>query len=201
MKRTHVLSFSLGLLFFGLTLGACQTKYSFHGTPVDPPEPAPGFTLTDDLGQPFKLDSLKGKVVLLYFGYTHCVDTCPLTLGNLVRVRQQLGQEASQLQVVFVTTDPERDTAQVLQDYLSKFDPSFIGARGDWTEVSKVLQEYFASANRQDAASSSPNYTVNHTAYIYAIDRTQRWRVIYSQDSSVEDIAGDVRYLLHESRP
>jgi protein SCO1 len=199
MKLRYLFLLTFGLLIVSLALGACQSRYSFHGTAVDPPQAAPDFTLVDDLGRPFQFDSLKGKVVLLYFGYTHCPDVCPLTLGNLARVRRGLGSEASQLQVVFVTTDPERDTQQVLQDYLSKFDGSFLGARGNWTEVSKVLQEYYASASREHAASSTSNYTVDHTSYIYAVDQEQRWRVIYSQDSSVDDITADVRYLLHAS--
>jgi protein SCO1/2 len=194
----NLLSLTLGLFIFAFADGACQTRYTFHGTLVDPPEAAPGFTLTDDLGQLFQLDSLKGKVVLLYFGYTHCPDVCPLTLANLAQVRHALGPEASQVQVVFVTTDPGRDTAQVLKEYLGKFDGTFIGARGEWPEISKVLQEYYALASKRDAASSAPGYTVDHTAYIYAIDRKQQWRAIYAQDSKVEDIAGDVRYLLHE---
>jgi protein SCO1/2 len=136
--------------------------------------------------------------VLVYFGYTHCPDVCPLTLANLAQVRQALGPEASQVQVVFVTTDPERDTAAVLEDYLGRFDPSFVGLRGNWAEITSVLQNYYAAAIKSQGASSTTNYSVDHTAYIYAIDRQQHWRALYPQDTSVGDIVSDIRQLLQE---
>ena len=181
-----------------LAVGACQSSYAFRGTAVDKPESAPDFVLTDDRGQTFRLNSLQGKVVLIYFGYTHCPDVCPLTLGNLAQVRRALGPQASQVQVVFITTDPERDTAEVLQNYLGNFDASFIGLRGEWGEVSPVLQKYHASAIRQQGASSTSYYEIDHTAYVYAIDRKQQWRVLYPQDSKVDDITSDLRHLLQE---
>lgn len=193
-----LLLFCFGISVIGLAVGACQTKYTFRGTVVDPPTAAPGFELIDAAGNPFKLDTLKGRVVLLYFGYTHCPDVCPLTLANLAHVRRELGSEASQVQVVFVTTDPDRDTGPVIQDYLAKFDGSFIGARGNWPEVAQVLQQYYASASKVVQAGTEPNYRVDHTAYVYAIDRRQAWRAIYSQDSKIDDMVSDVHYLLQE---
>jgi protein SCO1/2 len=188
----------LGLVVIAFGLVACQTTYALHGTPIDPPKAAPDFTLPDDHGQPFQLGAERGKVVLVYFGYTHCPDVCPLTLANLAQVRQALGPEASQVQVVFVTTDPERDTAAVLEDYLGRFDPSFVGLRGNWAEITPVLQNYYAAAIKSQGASSTTNYSVDHTAYIYAIDRQQHWRALYPQDTSVGDIVSDIRQLLQE---
>lgn len=192
------ISLYLGAFVLLLAAGACRSNYVFRGTAIDPPEAAPGFTLADDRGQSFSLGSLQGKVVLLYFGYTHCPDICPLTLGNLARARRALGPDGSQVQVVFVTTDPDRDSARVLQDYLGKFDTSFVGIRGEWGQVSSLLETYYASASKHDGASSPANYSMDHTSYIYAIDRNQKWRAIYSQDSKVEDITSDMRYLLDE---
>jgi protein SCO1/2 len=198
----RLLWFSVGLAIIALALGACHSdspkNYNFHGTAIDPPESAPGFSLTDDHGQPFQLKTQQGKVILLYFGYTHCPDICPLTLGKLVQVRRSLGPDAALAEVVFITVDPERDTAQVLQDYMARFDPTFVGLRGTWPELEPVIKSYGVTAQKRDLATATPLDQVEHSSYLYVIDRASRWRVLFSQDASVDDIVADVRYLVHE---
>ncbi len=192
----------LGLVIAALALGACHLdspkNYTFHGTVLEPAESAPDFTLTDDHGQPFQLKTQQGKVVLLYFGYTRCPDVCPLTLGKLAQVRQALGPDAGPVEVVFITVDPERDTAQVLQDYMARFDPTFVGLRGTWPELDPVVKSYGVTAQKLDLATGTPLGQVEHSSYIYVIDRAGRWRVLFSQDASVADIGADVGFLLHE---
>lgn len=192
--------FGLGLIICLLALGSCQSNYEFQGGgAVNPPQPASDFTLDDIHGHPFQLSAQRGKVVLLYFGYTNCMDACPMTLGNLAQVRRKLGAEADQVEVVFVTTDPDRDSAEVMQKYLAAFDPTFVGLRGDSSEISPVLQKYFGSATKRQDSTMSSNYSVDHTTFVYAIDRRQQWRVLFSPDSKIDDMVSDVRYLVRSS--
>ncbi len=192
----------LGLIIAALMLGACHSdspkNYTFHGTALEPAKSAPDFTLTDVSGRPFQLKTQQGKVVLLYFGYTRCPDVCPLTLAKLAQVRRALGPDAGPVEVVFITVDPERDTAQDLQDYTARFDPTFVGLRGTWPELDPVIKSYGVTAQKLDLATGTPLGQVEHSSYIYVIDRAGRWRVLFSQDASVADIGADVGFLLHE---
>lgn len=183
-----------------VALAACQSDYKFQGGgAINPPQPAADFTLKDIHGAPFRLAAQQGKIVLLYFGYTHCADACPMTLANLARVRKALGADAAQVEVVFVTTDPERDTSEVMQKYLANFDPTFVGLRGDWADVSPILQKYFGSSAKQLDVGTSGSYSVDHTTFIYVIDRKLQWRVLFAPNSKIEDMVSDLRYLLQSS--
>src|SRR5690242_260780 len=120
----------IGILVLLVTVGAIvytTSKPSFKGAVISPPWPAPEINLTDHNGQPFTMNSQRGKVVLLYFGYTNCPDECPLTMAHLKLALDSLGSQAKDVQVAMVSTDPVRDTPQALKDFMGHFDPSFLG--------------------------------------------------------------------------
>jgi protein SCO1/2 len=189
-------TWSPGLLALALVLAACGGDYTFRGSVINLPKAAPDFTLTDQRGQPFRLSDQRGKVVLLYFGYTSCTDACPAAMAHLADVRRELGSNAEGAQVVFITVDPARDTQTVLQNYVTAFDPTFAGLWGSEAELDPVIKAYGATAVRVEAQDSSSNYSMDHSSFIYIIDPAGRWRELFSYDSPAQDIASDVRHLL-----
>ena len=170
---------------------------TFHGTVIQSPDLAADFTLTASTGEQLSLSDLRGKVVLLYFGYTFCPDACPTTLSELKKVPAALGDRADEVQVVMVTVDPQRDTPEVLREYLSYFDPSFLGLTGTEEEVlaaATPLGIYF-SAHEGSAASG---YLVDHTTTVLVIDKAGYLRLLYGFETPGEDIAADMRYLVRQ---
>ncbi len=178
---------------FGLALAR---PYSLHGSPIDTPKPAPEIALTDAGGQPFRLTDQKGKLVLIFFGYTNCPDVCPTTLAQFKQVRADLGKEAGQVQFVFVTVDPNRDTPARMSQYLASFDPTFIGIPGSEAQLATVWRSYGVSVDTSAGQAATANDTVNHSAYTYLIDRQGRLRLIYDYGTPYTDIEQDIRFLL-----
>src|SRR5512139_1519580 len=132
------------LVTIGLLLAACS--HTFAGVAPNPIGPAPDFALTDENGQPLKLSDLRGKWILLAYGYTHCPDVCPLTLSRLRDVKKIVDANGDRVQVVFVTIDPERDTPDIMQKYVSHFDKAFSqkfkGLSGTPTEIAAAAKPY-----------------------------------------------------------
>jgi len=167
--------------------------YTFHGSLIEPPAPAPDFALSDQNGNPFRLSDQNGSIVLMFFGYTTCPDVCPATLAQLKQVRADLGRDADAVRVVLVTVDPGRDTAEQLRNYLSGFDPAFIGLTGSFEQLDIVYRSYGVY---QAIPQLRPGYTVEHTDRIYVIDAKGNLRLTYTTDTASGEIAGDVRELL-----
>lgn len=172
---------------------------SFRGTTyTEPYPPAPAFTLARDDGTSFQLSEMRGKIVLLFFGYTSCPDVCPTTLAEL---NQTLGKlkagDANRVQVVFVTVDPERDTPERIQGYVNHFNESFIGLSGTEEELTKVWRNYGVYREIVDGSSAS-GYIVNHTARVTMIDANGALRVSYGFDTPVDDIVHDLNLILRE---
>jgi protein SCO1/2 len=195
----------------GLTMAVAGTllfvqPYAFRGSLIDPAVPASDFALTDQNGQPFRLSEQTGKVVLLFFGYTHCPDACPTTLTQFKQIRAQLGGDADRVQFILVTVDPERDTPERLRDYVSAFDPAFIGLTSSVSEMETVWKNYGVYREKRAAGDASAGstghthaddeYAVDHTTRIYAIDRQGNLRLTYTIDTAAEDVAQDVQHLL-----
>ncbi|MBE7469782.1 MAG: SCO family protein [Anaerolineae bacterium] len=176
-------------------LGTMFKPYTFRGMVLQSPQPATNFTLTSHMGQPISLTDFKGQLVLLYFGYTTCPDVCPTTLAELKQARQALGQRSDEVQVLMVTVDPERDTVPVLADYMTHFDPSFIGLTGTSEEIAQVATYYGIFYERKESESAL-GYLVDHTATVMAIDRDGYLRVVYPYGAPSEDIASDLDYML-----
>mgnify|MGYP001213331174 CR=1 FL=1 len=168
---------------------------TFRGTEYQQPLAASEITLTRDNGEVFRLSGQKGKVVLLFFGYTFCPDECPTTLAELKQVYDGLGGDARSVEVVLISVDPGRDTPQHIQDYVNRFNPSFIGLSGSQTELESVWKNY--GIFREIAPGTSPtNYGIDHTARISLIDPDGNLRLSYGFQTPVDDIIHDVELIL-----
>ena len=162
----------------------------------DPPRMAPDFTVRGSDGKELKLSQYRGKLVLLEFGYTSCVDVCPVSLGMLAEARRQMGAQASQLQVIYVTVDPERDTPERMRNYLRAFDPSFIGATGTPQQMARVRQDYGITATKKMIDGSKTDYTVGHSSYLYFVDRKGSLRALLPFGRTAADVVHDATLLL-----
>lgn len=158
-----------------------------------PPRPAPEFSLRGSDGTELKLSRYRGKVVILGFGFSSCPDVCPTTLSTLAQARKQLGAEADEVQVVYITVDPERDDAERLGKYLAAFDPTFVGGTGSAEQLAAVRHEYGIAATRKTLGSS---YAFAHSSYTYLIDREGSLRALMPYGQSPDDYVHDVRILL-----
>jgi protein SCO1 len=155
------------------------------------------FSLIDHTGRTRTLADFRGKAVVMFFGYTHCPDVCPTTLAELKTVKSQLGPDGDRLQVLFVSVDPERDTQDVLAQYVPAFDPSFLGLRGDAAATAKVAKDF--KVFYQKVPGSKPdNYSVDHTAGSYVFDPQGRLR-LFVRHGNAANLAADLRLLLRDS--
>jgi len=191
----------LGAALFGGLLGACdQTPQGAHATPfkgidISGAPYGRGFTLTDFNGQPRTLADYRGQVVMLYFGFVQCPDVCPTALSRAAALKQQLGADAAQLQVIFVTVDPERDTPELLREYMAAFDPLFTALTGSLEQIQAAADEFRVYFKKVPTGSS---YTMDHTALSYLIDREGRLRVALRHEQTVDEYTADIRQLLAE---
>jgi protein SCO1/2 len=156
------------------------------------------FTLDSTLGKPASISDWKDKVVLLNFGFTSCPDVCPMVLSKLTLVKKQLdksffGNETNDIQVIFVTVDPDRDTVQKLQTYLKAFHPSFVGMRGSQEEFTDVLKRYGASVKIENKGT---NVEVSHSDYVYIIDKQGYVAGFYDVNADYEILMDAVSELL-----
>jgi len=162
-----------------------------------PPRPAPEFSLRGSDGVDFKLSRYRGKVVALGFGYTFCPDVCPTTLAELAQARKKLGADAKDFQVIYITVDPERDSAERLKKYLSAFDDSFVGATGTAEQLANVRKAYGIAIAKKTVEGHPSAYLVHHSSFVYFIDREGRLRAMLPFGGrTVDDIAHDIRALL-----
>jgi protein SCO1/2 len=157
-----------------------------------------GFDLTDHNGVRRTLVDFRGKVVMLFFGYTHCPDMCPTTLATLAGALRQMGEDARDVQVLFVTVDPRRDTPEILAKYVPAFHPGFLGLYADAETTARTASEFKAyfELRPQD---ETGRYAVDHSGQIFVFDAQGRVRLFIRPEASPESIARDVRVLLAES--
>lgn len=188
------------VLFVSAVLGAtsaCQRAApSFKGIDLTGAEYGRGFSLPDAGGKMRTLADFKGKIVVVFFGFTHCPDVCPTTLSRALEVRKLLGPDADKLQVVFVTVDPERDTPELLRNYLSAFDPSFVALRGDAASTAAMAKEF--KVFYQKVPTSKDSYTMDHTAMSYVFDPKGRLRLALRHEQSAAEVTSDLKTLLRE---
>ncbi|WP_441238860.1 SCO family protein [Bradyrhizobium sp. 930_D9_N1_4] len=152
------------------------------------------FQLTDQTGKAFTDKNLKGKPTLIFFGYTHCPDVCPTSLFEISEVLRALGKDADKVNAVFISVDPERDTVATMKDYLSSFDPHLEGLSGDPAETAKVISSYRVYAKK--VPTKDGDYTMDHTALIYLMDRDGRFVSPFNLKRTPEEAAADLkRYL------
>lgn len=169
---------------------------SFRGTTYTEPYPvAPDFELMRASGDNFQLSEMRGKIVMLFFGYTSCPDVCPTTLAELNQTLGKLGDNADQVQVIFVTVDPQRDTPERVQEYVNHFNASFVGLSGSETELARVWSDYGVFRQIVEGKSAA-GYLVDHTARVTLIDQQGNLRVTFPFNTPVEDIVHDLKLLL-----
>lgn len=185
----------LAVLVWSIAGCSNPSKVSFKGTDITGAEFARRLALTDHHGKARTLDDFKGKVVVVFFGYTQCPDVCPTTLAALREVRDKLGADGERLQVLFVTVDPERDTQELLAVYVPAFHPDFLGLRGDADATAQVAKE-FKIFYGKSAGKTPTSYTVDHSAGVYIFDPQGRVRLFGSQGYTVEAYLHDIRLLL-----
>ena len=168
-----------------------------HGTDLRKEDIGGDFTLTDGDGKPFNLSDLKGKVVVLSFGYTNCPDVCPTELLTQNDVLKQLGDQAKDVKVAFVSVDPERDTPEVIGKYAKQFNPDFIGltATGDQS-LPVIKQQYRVVSAKVNQGADSNTYLVDHTAGAYLVDKNGDVAVFEPYGSEPAVIAADIKTLL-----
>jgi protein SCO1/2 len=182
-----------------LPLAACDARSpAFRNTDVTGADFGKGFELTDHTGKLRRLEDFRGKILMVFFGYTQCPDFCPSTLAEMAEVMSNLGPRASQVQVAFITVDPERDTQELLAEYVPAFHPSFIGLRGD-AEATARTAKAFRVVYQKAPGKTPGSYTVDHTAGTYVFDRKGRIRLFVRHGAGPEPILADVRRLLDES--
>jgi protein SCO1/2 len=183
-----------------LCLAACDRTgdsgaSTFNAVDVTGAGYAKGFSLQDTEGRTRTLDDFKGKVTVVFFGYTQCPDVCPTTMAELAEVKKSLGPDGDRLQGVFITIDPERDTPEVLKGYLANFDPGFIALRGTPEQTAAVAKE-FKVFYAKVPGKTPGSYTMDHTAASYVLDRDARLRLFVRYGSGAAPLAADLKALL-----
>jgi protein SCO1 len=172
-----------------------KAALQFHNIDITGAPYAQALTLPDASGQVRTLGAFKGKVVFVFFGFTQCPDVCPTTMAELAQVRKQLGAQADRLQGIFVTLDPERDTSQMLQDYVRAMDPSFIALRGTPKQTADLAQA-FKIFYQKVPSPSGEGYTIDHTAGAYVFDPQGKVRLFVRYGSGTDKLLADIKTLL-----
>lgn len=185
-----VLVFLLTILFW--------KPANFRGTAYGEPfPPATDFALTDASGEVHRLSDYHGRIVLLFFGYTYCPDVCPATLAEMKLAVEQLKDDADQVQAIFISVDPQRDSPEAMQNYVERFNPAFLGLSGSQDELEPIWNGY-GVFREVVAGTSEANYIINHTARVTLIDQDGNMRLTYGFQTPPEDIAHDIRILLKQ---
>lgn len=184
-----------------LALSACQkagpAAPAFKGIDLTGAEYARQLNLTDQDGRARSLADFKGKVVVVFFGYTQCPDVCPTTMAEVAEVKRSLGVDGDKVQGIFVTLDPERDTAQLLKAYLASFDASFVALRGSEEQTQAAARE-FKVFYAKVPGKTPEHYTLDHTAASFLFDTEGRVRVYERYGAGAQPLADDIKLLLAE---
>jgi protein SCO1/2 len=162
----------------------------------EPPKPVRDFTLTDQGNAPFALSSLRGKWVLIFFGFTNCPDICPATLARFKQIKGALGAAAEKVAFVFISVDGSRDTVERVGAYVSAFDPSFIGLTGEETLLREIVPDFGVGFRRRETGTGSMDYVIDHTAAAFLLDREGAISRVYAFRTEFEPMLADVRAQL-----
>ena len=198
-RRPLLAGAAVAALALSLGLAACQpAKPSFKAIDITGADYARGFALPDASGQQRTLADFKGKVVVVFFGYTQCPDVCPTTMAELAEVKRALGADGAKVQGVFVTIDPERDTPELLKAYVANFGPDFVALRGS-PEQLKALAKDFKVFYAKVPGKAEGSYTMDHTAGSYIFDAQGRVRLFTRYGTGAKALADDLRLLLSDA--
>ena len=188
--RNYLLLFPLILLLFSCSE---SSDLKFNGSDITEAKLNPSFELTSHLGKSTNIEDFSGKVVAVFFGFTHCPDICPTTMYELKAIKDSLGSDGDMLQVIFVSLDPERDNIELLEKFIPSFDSSFIGLTGTAADIKKIAGQYKIYYQK---VGGDENYTIDHSSAIYLIDKKGSIRIRHPYGSSQEMIVNDIRSLL-----
>jgi protein SCO1/2 len=180
------------LLLYGATRAA-ESEPLKAGV-FNPAREAPDFSVRGSDGASLTLSHYRGKVVLLGFGYTSCPNVCPVTLAVLAQAHRKLGALGSQVQVIYLTVDPERDSAEKLKQYLAAFDPSFVGGTGSATQMAEVRKSYGVTAEK---VGTGKDYGIAHSSFVYLITRDGKLRALMPFGHKADDYVHDISMLLN----
>lgn len=189
------------LIVLTALLGACS-RHEYTGLVFDDPQPAAEISGTDYTGEPFLLSDYQGKLSLVFFGYTYCPDICPMTLANVSQAYKTLEAESADLvqdlNIVFVTIDPERDTPERLAEYVPLFNPNFHGVYIPQDELDPVKSAYgvYAEKSQIPEGQTEAGYLMDHTAGVYVVDRQGNLRALFKHDTPAQDLVDDLKALL-----
>jgi protein SCO1 len=181
-----------------LALTACnlaKTPPPFVGTDITGADFAKSLALTDHNGNKRTMSDFKDKVVVLFFGFTHCPDVCPTTMSDLKQAMKLLGDKSNEVQVLFVTVDPQRDTQEVLAKFVPSFDERFIGLWGSLQETAETLGNYKVYYSKVPGKAEN-DYTIDHGAGMYVFDKSGKVRLYLSYGQKPADIVSDIKQLL-----
>jgi protein SCO1/2 len=199
MKRRNVLEsaacWALAAAVAGPLAACSESKPQFKGIDLTGADYARDFQLTDHNGRPRTLKDFRGKLVVLFFGYTQCPDVCPTSMAELAEAKKLLGPDGDKLQGLFVTVDPERDTAEVLKAYMGNFDPTFLALRGTPEQLAEMAKEYKVYYKKAEGKTPT-SYTMDHSAASYVYDMQGRLRLYTRYGSGAPALASDLKLLL-----
>lgn len=182
-----------GLIYFLWT----NIKPAYKGTLLDQPSPVADFILQSDQGD-INLSQFRGKVVLLFFGYTFCPDVCPTSLAKISRAFQLLGEDSSKIQTIFISVDPERDTPGKLGQYARAFNPAFIGATSTPENIAIISKQFGVFYEKHDV-NSAADYLVSHTSVVLVIDQNGNLRLVWPYEFEIQSMVSDLKLLIAEN--
>lgn len=195
VSRSFVVPFAAAVLALGAGASRATSPSPPEAQAPAPEPPAPDFALQDPSGRTVRLADFRGKVVVVTFGYTNCPDVCPMTLTILAEATRALGDDARRVQVVFITVDPERDSAERLGRYAPAFHPSFLGLRGDAAATARAAESFDVEYRKQPGRIPEA-YSVDHTAASFIVDPDGQLRLIVAYGRDADGFVGDIRHLL-----
>jgi len=197
LRAALIVSIAVGFVLIVVLVTVLLRPYQFNGLVLKSPKPAADFTLTAAGDKPVSLSDYRGKLVVLYFGYTFCPDVCPTTLAEVAKAMQKLGQKAEDVQVIMVTVDPERDTPERLAEYMAYFNPGFVGLSGTPEQIATAAAPFGIYYQKQEGTAAS-GYVVDHTATINVLDREGRVKLVWPFGTDGDAMAADLTQLLKE---
>ncbi|HEX9017648.1 MAG TPA: SCO family protein [Anaerolineaceae bacterium] len=199
MRRSMIwVGLAILLTVLAVTAYAVSRPYVFHGSTIQQPYAAPDITLADGRGGQFHLADERGSLVFVFFGFTHCPDVCPTTMAMMKQIHDRLGKDASRVQVVFVTVDPDRDTQDQANKYATGFDPAFYGLSGSEAQLDPIWSAYGVYRKLDKSSPTDTNYDVEHSTQLYLIDENGNLRLTFPYGTPVDQVLQDVRYLLKQ---
>jgi protein SCO1/2 len=201
IQRRDALRLTGSLFVLGATAGlmACtDSKPKFAAVDITGADYAKDFQLTDHNGQQRSIQDFKGKVVVVFFGYTQCPDVCPTSMAELAQVKKQLGADGDKLQGLFVSVDPERDTPEVLKAYMTNFDPTFLALTAPPDKLAAVAKDFKVYYKKVDGKTAT-SYTMDHSAGSYVYDTQGRLRLYARYGSGAQALATDIQQLIKQT--